>query len=119
MNWFRKKPKQYSLGFTELGRKIVVKSDETLLQAALNDGIQFPHLCRVGSCGSCKCRLVSGSTKSLVDLSYVLGPDEIRLGFILPCQALAQSDCELSVPSMAPVQDKYDDVDAIAWPDDE
>lgn len=118
MNWFKKKPTQFSLLLREIGKTIEVRSDETLLQAALDRGIALPHLCRVGSCGSCKCKLESGMTKSLVDLSYVLSPEEIRLGFILPCQALPRSDCELSALSLAVQAQQYDDLDSIVWPED-
>lgn len=37
-----------------------VDTDETILDAALRQGIDFPHRCRQGVCTSCVCRLKSG-----------------------------------------------------------
>jgi xylene monooxygenase electron transfer component len=74
------------------GALVTVAPSETLLQAALAAGIAFPHNCRVGSCGSCKCQLVEGKVKHLTDASYVLSADELRQGYILACQAKPQTD---------------------------
>lgn len=42
------------------GRRIVARSGERLLDAALSNGIDLPHDCRAGHCGTCCVRLVSG-----------------------------------------------------------
>src|SRR3546814_17721249 len=33
----------------------------TILDAALDRGVPFPHGCRTGECGTCKCLLLSGA----------------------------------------------------------
>lgn len=43
------------------GHQFDAKSDETILQGALNNGIGLPYGCRNGACGSCKGKLVSGA----------------------------------------------------------
>lgn len=93
-----KKPSSYSVEIQEVSQVLTVGTKETLLQAALGAGIDFPHMCRVGSCGQCKSRLVHGSTRNLVDFSYVLTAEEIRNGYILPCQAMPMSNCVVSNP---------------------
>jgi ferredoxin len=40
-----------------------VGTDETILDAALRQGIDFPHRCRQGVCTSCVCKLKSGSVR--------------------------------------------------------
>ena len=70
---------------------------ETLLQAALNQGIAFPHDCRAGGCGTCKCRLVKGKVKELTDKSYLLSAEELRDNYVLACQSIPQSDVEIEV----------------------
>lgn len=72
------------------GARFEVPSGETLLEAALRNGVAFPHNCTVGTCGSCKCRLKSGRVKALTDFGYTLSQQEISAGFILACQALPQ-----------------------------
>lgn len=78
-----------------------VKRDESILEAALAQGIAFPHSCTVGTCGSCKCRLLSGRIREISNFAYVLSAAELRGGIILACQAAARTDLELDVPGLA------------------
>jgi toluene methyl-monooxygenase electron transfer component len=75
----------------------VVETGDNLLKAALSNGLAWPHNCRVGSCGECKCRLVSGKIKPLSDFSYVLTGEEMDAGMILACQTSLRSDVEIEV----------------------
>jgi CDP-4-dehydro-6-deoxyglucose reductase len=42
------------------GRQYNVGDDETLLTAAIREGIGLPYGCKDGACGSCKCKLIEG-----------------------------------------------------------
>jgi len=42
------------------GARFVVDDGETILQAALRQGIQLPHGCYNGVCGACISRIISG-----------------------------------------------------------
>ena len=79
------------------GRPVTVEPGETLLQAALRQGIDFPHGCRVGGCTSCKCRLVSGEVRELTETAYILSDDELDQGYILACQSLPRTDVGIEV----------------------
>ncbi len=79
------------------GEQITVKAGENLLAAGLAAGLDWPHDCRVGSCGTCRCHLKSGKIKALQDFSYVLTPDELEAGTILACQTQLKSDVEVEV----------------------
>lgn len=75
-----------------------VPRNDLLLLAALNQGINYPHSCRVGTCGRCKTRLVSGRISPLVD--FALSPltnRELRDGYILACQAKVRGPIEIEV----------------------
>jgi 3-phenylpropionate/trans-cinnamate dioxygenase ferredoxin reductase subunit len=96
MFFFRGKKKQAVTAHIN-GEQIRVEPDETLLLAALRQGIEFPHSCRIGACGACKSRLVEGDVKSLTDITYTLSSAEIEQGYILACQCLPQSDVEIEV----------------------
>lgn len=87
----------FNVNISPSGDKIEVKAGENLLQAALSRGLAFPHNCRVGSCGQCKCKLVKGKIKPLSDFSYVLDGNEIDSGMILACQTSLRSDVEINV----------------------
>lgn len=79
------------------GKSIQVKAGDNLLKAALEAGLPWPHNCRVGSCGQCRSRLVSGKIKPLNDFSYVLDDKEMDAGMILTCQTCLRSDVEIEV----------------------
>lgn len=76
---------------------VTVNPKETLLQAALRQGIDFPHSCRVGGCATCKCKLLSGKVKELTQTSYILSDDDLDQGYILACQAVPQGDVRIEV----------------------
>jgi 3-ketosteroid 9alpha-monooxygenase subunit B len=56
----------------------------------LDAGIDVPHSCREGHCGSCVATLISGE----VDMAGgdVLGPEDQAEGLILGCQARPVTD---------------------------
>jgi ferredoxin len=62
----------------------------TLVDVMLAAGIDVPHSCREGRCGSCVCTVVSGD----VDMAPndVLEPEDRQAGLILACQARPVSD---------------------------
>src|SRR5271166_845086 len=76
---------------------IPVEPGETVLQAALRHGVDFPSSCRVGGCGTCKCRLTAGKVKELTETGYLLTADEIDQGYILACQSVPRSDIGIAV----------------------
>lgn len=94
---FGKKPVSHAVRIAPSGATFTAAPKETLLQAALNQGLAFPHSCRAGGCGSCKCRLVKGRVKELTDKSYLLSAEEIRDNYVLACQSVPQSDVEVEV----------------------
>ncbi len=78
-------------------KPIRVKPRETLLQAALREGIAFPNSCRVGGCGACKCKLAGGEVKELTETGYLLSAEELAEGTILACQSVPTSDVTIEV----------------------
>lgn len=94
---FRREPQSFTLRLQPSGAVLAAQAEESLLQAALREGLPFPHNCRVGGCGECKCRLVSGKVKELTDKSYLLSAEELQQGFILACQSRPRSDMVVEV----------------------
>ena len=72
--------------------------DGFLLMSAIDQGLAYPHNCRVGTCGTCKTKLVSGKIKPMMDfaLSPLTGP-ELREGYILACQSKVRGDLVIEV----------------------
>jgi NAD(P)H-flavin reductase/ferredoxin len=94
---FKKSPADYALRITPANIDVRIVATETLLQGALRQGIAFPHNCRAGGCGECKCRLLEGKVKELTDKSYLLSADELRDNYILACQSIPKSDVVIRV----------------------
>jgi len=91
---------QLAIDGTEL--QTSMKSGETLLKAGLRGGAKVPHLCMVGECGSCRCRLLRGEVRLKKDISHHVDHDALRGGFLLACQSEALSDVLLVVPGLSP-----------------
>lgn len=79
------------------GQTITVEPDETLLEAAQRQNINIPSICRVGGCGTCKCKLKSGKVDELTETAYLLTEKEISDGFILACQSRLRSDVKIEL----------------------
>ncbi len=79
------------------GYQIEAREGETLLQAAERAGIAWPSGCRVGACGTCRCRVNSGEVHERTESAYLLDADEIAAGTVLACQTEALSDLSLTL----------------------
>lgn len=82
------------------GIELDVEGKNTILQTALEQGVAFPHNCRVGGCGACKCKLVEGKVKELTDKSYLLSAEEMQDGYILGCQSVPLTDVVIEAPNV-------------------
>jgi len=76
----------------QAGRTIAVPEGVAILEAALADGIAYPHGCRSGRCGSCKSRLVSGEVDLLDHSRFAISDEEKAQGLILACRATPTTD---------------------------
>lgn len=75
-----------------------VRRNDLLLKAAIEQGIEYPHNCRVGVCGSCKTRVLKGRVSPMVDLALSpLSNEEIENGYVLACQAKVRAPLAIAV----------------------
>jgi CDP-4-dehydro-6-deoxyglucose reductase len=74
------------------GHEFVVEAKETVLAAALRQGIPLAYSCRNGSCGTCKGKLISGRVDYGVYEDKAMSVEEKNAGHALFCQAVPQSD---------------------------
>jgi 3-ketosteroid 9alpha-monooxygenase subunit B len=64
--------------------------DKTLVDTLLDAGIDVPHSCREGHCGSCVATVISGRVQMAE--CDILEPEDLADGLILGCQARPASD---------------------------
>ncbi|WP_105903691.1 2Fe-2S iron-sulfur cluster-binding protein [Vibrio gangliei] len=72
-----------------------VDSHQTILSAALEQGVSLAHRCKIGGCMSCLCRKLEGEVE--YQLEPMLTAKEQQQGWILPCQAYAKSHLILTM----------------------
>lgn len=70
----------------------------SLLDAAIEAGVPVPYQCRVGECGMCKCRVLSGQVRSKPHLADALSEREVAQGWILPCRSSSVRDLTIAFP---------------------
>ena len=121
------KPKQVELLPAEIS--FTVTPGQTVLESALKQGINYPHDCTVGTCGSCRSRLRSGRVEAITPFGYTLSKDELDAGYILACQALAKTDLVVEVDvapggaipisthkaTLARIEDLTHDIKRVTW----
>ena len=97
---------EYSVRIEPHGRTLRVTNTRPVLEAALAAGLNLPHSCKSGHCGSCRARLTAGEIR-YPDGRRPLGitPEEAHGGHILLCQARAQSDLIVQARLIARVAD--------------
>ena len=88
------------IDFEPIGKRIRIKSNQSVLEAAQMAGIQITALCGGnGTCGACKIRLMSGTSTPLSDTEKkFLSEKEIKENYRLACKAFPKSDLKIYVP---------------------
>ena len=82
----------YQLTIEPLGATIEVDDGQTVLDAALRNGIYLPHACGHGLCGSCKVQVQSGEVDVGEANPFALMDFERDEGKALACCATLQAD---------------------------
>ena len=77
--------------------KLKLKTGDNLLASALGQGIKWPHLCRVGSCGTCRCKLIKGKISPEINFENILDQEQLKDGYILACKSSVRTDLMVEV----------------------
>ena len=102
----------YQLTLEPLGATIEVEEGQTILDAALRQGIYIPHACGHGLCGTCKVSVEDGEVDHGAANPFALMDFERDDGKTLACCATLQSDTTIEADidedpdaEIIPVQD--------------
>jgi phenol hydroxylase P5 protein len=85
----------YQLTLEPLGATIDVAEGQTLLDAALRQGIYIPHACGHGLCGTCKVQVLEGEVDHGAANPFALMDFERDEGKTLACCATLQCDATI------------------------
>jgi ring-1,2-phenylacetyl-CoA epoxidase subunit PaaE len=76
-----------------------MSQQQTILEAALKQGLDVPYSCQGGICSSCICRVTEGS--ATMKKNQILTDNEVAEGLVLACQA---------VPTSSEIKVDFDDI---------
>lgn len=85
----------FQIGVQPSGRVFACAPGETLLAAAIRQGVGLPYGCRDGACGTCKCKKLAGVVRHGPHQSKALSALEESQGMVLTCCGVAYSDVSL------------------------
>ena len=82
---------KYSLRVVVDGKSHAMQlgDEHTILDTALQAGLDLPYACKGGVCCTCRAKVIEGQVS--MDKNYTLEPWEIEKGFVLTCQARCQT----------------------------
>jgi CDP-4-dehydro-6-deoxyglucose reductase len=98
-------PDEHSVRIEPHGRTLRVGAGQPVLEAALSAGLNLPHSCKSGHCGSCRARLLTGQIHYPNGPPLGLTPAEAQSGHVLLCQARATTDLTVQARLIASVAD--------------
>ena len=96
---------EHSVRVEPMGRTLQVHAAQPVLEAALAAGLNLPHSCKSGHCGSCRAHLVEGAIHYPNGRPLGLSAAEEAGGFVLLCQARADTDLVVTARLIANVAD--------------
>ena len=76
--------------FKRSAKSTIIEGDETILEAAERMGVEMNYSCRVGGCGECSVKIISGEVE--MDVEDALEPNDKAANIILACQARPTSN---------------------------
>ena len=74
------------------GHVFEAEKGETILDAALRQGVILPYGCRGGACGACRGKVLSGQIAHGIAQDFARSDADRAAGFALFCCASAQSE---------------------------
>jgi ring-1,2-phenylacetyl-CoA epoxidase subunit PaaE len=75
--------------------EFLVTWPDSILTAAIRQGIPLPYSCRAGRCSTCVARLLSG--KIQMSANEVLTEKDIKEGLVLTCVGHPETEVEITL----------------------
>jgi CDP-4-dehydro-6-deoxyglucose reductase len=95
----------YQVTIQSSGHTFSIEPSETVLDAALRQGIILPYGCRNGKCGSCMGTIITGSVGYRNGLPPALDANAAALNQALFCQARPESDLCINIREVDAARD--------------
>lgn len=95
----------YRVTISSSGASFEVRLGESVLNAALRQGVMLPYSCKNGTCGSCKGRIETGEVHYPFHPPLALSRPEIAAGYTLLCQAEPLEDLVITAREIEAIRD--------------
>ena len=89
-------PKTYRVTIANTKQVIDCAANQTVLQAAVAAGIDFPYACASGNCGQCISKMEAGKVTMLPRGDASLSPEQAKAGQTLACRAKPRGDLTIT-----------------------
>jgi len=97
--------KKFEVIIADSGKSFQVRKGESVLMAALRQGVMLPYSCKNGTCGSCKGIVESGEVHYPFHPPLALEKPDFAEGYALMCQAEPVEDLVIRVREIEAVRD--------------
>jgi CDP-4-dehydro-6-deoxyglucose reductase, E3 len=97
--------RNWKIQIASSGKEFSARPGETVLAAALRQGVVLPYSCKNGTCASCKCRLVDGRIEYPYNPPAALEEEDLVAGCALTCQAVPDADLVIEAREIEQVAD--------------
>jgi CDP-4-dehydro-6-deoxyglucose reductase, E3 len=97
--------REHTIRILPHGRIVQAGGNRSVLDAALDAGLNLPHSCRSGHCASCRARLIAGEIRYPNGRPLGVTEQEAAAGYVLLCQARAETDLTVEARLIASVAD--------------
>lgn len=101
-NLFKFGPSTKTVHISPANVEFTTPGKGSILESGLAQGLAMPHSCTVGTCGTCKCKLLKGKIREMTNFAYVLSGEDLQNGYILTCQSEAKTDVEIEIEDFEP-----------------
>ncbi|WP_371324210.1 CDP-6-deoxy-delta-3,4-glucoseen reductase [Dechloromonas sp. ZY10] len=95
----------YQVTVQPSGRQFTVEAEETLLDAALRQGLTLPYGCKDGACGACRGKVLCGEVDHGKAQPHALSDADKAAGTTLFCCATARSDLSIECKQVGAARD--------------
>lgn len=95
----------YRVTIQPSGHQFSVENGQTILEAALEAGLNLPYGCRNGACGACKGRVLTGAVDYGEHQAGTLTAEDKKNGLALFCAARPLGDLTIEVREVSAAKD--------------
>ena len=86
----------FQITIANTGTTISCSADQTVLQAAVAAGVDYPYVCATGNCATCISELRGGEVSMLGYSDNALSAAQRADGKVLACRTMPRSDVEMT-----------------------